>query len=262
MKVVILTTYRKGFASNCIPALVRAKIPIQSIIFNANTSQRNTKWRNRKLKKIRKIGLLGALNGIRMRKWYQDDIYRLMGGRDIQEVAEQYDIPFHIVPKINSPLTRKLFLEAEADLGLSLGNGYIGSKVFSIPRYGMINVHHELLPDYQGAQSVIWPIFHGQTTTGYTIHQIDKKIDNGKILFKEAFDIEFYPTLRETVSNNYARSKEKSIEGLVEVLHHFQELNETAVAQKSANYYTTPTIRQFLKMLRMHKKLAKKIEQQ
>jgi methionyl-tRNA formyltransferase len=261
MKVVILTSHREGFASHCIPALVKNNISLKAIIFNTNTGLDKAKLRKRKLKKIRKIGVLGALNGIRMRKWYRDDIQQLMGKEDIREVADQYQIPFYTVPKINSPLTRNLFQETEADLGLSLGNGYIGSKVFSIPKYGMINIHHELLPDYQGAQSVIWPIFHGKTKTGYTIHEIEKKIDKGKILFKEEFDITFYPSLRETVTRNYARSKEKSIKGLVYVIQNYHKLAGEAISQKTENNFTTPTLWQFMKMLQMHRILAKKIEQ-
>ena len=63
----------------------------------------------------------------------------------------------------------------------------------------MVNIHTEILPDFKGASSIIWPIYKKIKTTGFTIHQIDKKIDNGKILYQERYAIDFYPTLEETV---------------------------------------------------------------
>jgi folate-dependent phosphoribosylglycinamide formyltransferase PurN len=37
----------------------------------------------------------------------------------------------------------------------------------------MINIHHELLPEFLGAQSVLWQLHEGSTKTGFTIHRID-----------------------------------------------------------------------------------------
>ena len=64
----------------------------------------------------------------------------------------------------------------------------------------MVNIHTEILPDT--ASSIIWPIYKKIKTTGFTIHQIDKKIDNGKILYQERYAIDFYPTLEETVKKS------------------------------------------------------------
>ena len=60
----------------------------------------------------------------------------------------------------------------EADLGLALGNGFIGPSIFTIPCFGMVNIHSEMLPEFRGAQSFIWPIYEGVGWMGFTIHQI------------------------------------------------------------------------------------------
>ena len=41
----------------------------------------------------------------------------------------------------------------------------------------MINIHTEILPKYQGAHSIVWPIFYMESNTGFTIHEINKSID-------------------------------------------------------------------------------------
>ena len=90
-------------------------------------------------------------------------------------------------------------MSLNVDLAISLGCSYISSKIFNIPKYGMINIHHEILPEYQNAQSVIWQLFNNSNKTGYTIHKITKKIDDGPILFKKERDIIISDTLRKTL---------------------------------------------------------------
>jgi methionyl-tRNA formyltransferase len=202
----------------------------------------------RKITKTLKIGIFGALNGVRLRGWYED-----RGSEDIVALAQRYDVPLFETVYINSEQTRQLFRQADADLGLSLGNGYIGESVFSIPKNGMINVHGEILPDFQGAQSIIWPIFEGRNETGFTIHQIDKHIDTGDILFQKRCPIVLYPTLRETVEKTLAIVGDQIPEALTWVCENYKDLKKEAKAQGAGRSYTTPSISQFRRMLRNHK---------
>ena len=140
------------------------------------------KYFKRKIKKALKIGLFGVLNGIRMRKWYSIDTRKYCDPKSIQDLCKKYNIMLNLTPSVNCSQTIQYFKDANADIGLSLGNGYIGSKIFSIPKFGMINIHHEELPSYQNASSIIWQLYNNSNKTGYTIHKIDKNIDTGDIL--------------------------------------------------------------------------------
>src|SRR5579862_944010 len=194
MKLIVLTSERFGTASNCIPVIhsSRACTITRVIISRAQSASRVRVWR-RKITKIGQIGLLGAMNGIRMRSWYDKD------AADLLSVCEGLGIPAFETDSTNSEETIQLFKDADPDLGLSLGNSYISPKVFTVPKYGMINVHGERLPAYQNAQSVIWPIYHLEMTTGLSIHQIDRTIDTGRILYREEFPIVFCEKLEHTV---------------------------------------------------------------
>src|ERR1700741_4524778 len=110
---------------------------------------------------------------------------------DLASLSEHLSVPVFETECTNSDETVRLFKDADADLGLSLGNGYISTKIFTIPKYGVINVHGERLPEYQNPQSILWPIYHLETTTGLTIHEIDRSIDTGKILHQEEYPIIF-----------------------------------------------------------------------
>ena len=256
--VIILTSSSHGSASVQLAELVKSKkIKVKAVVLNQGLITNKKKYYKRKINKTFKIGLFGALNGIRMRKWYSRGISEYLDIQSIESLCEKHNIPLSVTPTINCSQTLEYFKNANADLGLSLGNGYIGSKVFSIPKFGMINIHHEDLPSYQNAQSIIWQLYNNSSTTGYTIHKIDKHIDTGEILFKEVVPITFKEDLKSTVSFNYAKLWETSSEGLVKVLEHFESYLENSIPQGHGNTYTTPNLRQYLIILKNFQKMKR-----
>jgi len=258
MKVLILTSVLKGYACACLPIFIKSpNIDLAGVVLaKASSTDKKRFWR-RRLKKISKIGILGALNGIRMRKWYQPKI-----SEDIISLAEKYNVPLFNSPVINSDQTRSIFKKMNVDLGLSLGNGYIAQSVFSIPKYGMINVHTEVLPDFQNAQSIIWPIYEGINQTGFTIHQIEKRIDAGDILYQKKYSITFYLSLKESVEKNLQKARSFVPEALCYVCENYHTLRKNAKKQTEGRKYTTPTIRQYLRMLKNHRRMKRMYSQQ
>jgi methionyl-tRNA formyltransferase len=256
MRVVILTGVRRGLASLALPALLAAGHDLAGVIYcERRPTGVITRLRNR-VRKIGQIGVLGAANGIRMRSWFSSELADRLNLRDLEQVAADQRVPFHVSPGTNSERTIALMEQARCELALSLGNGYISRRVFSIPALGMINIHHELLPEYPGAQSVLWQIHDGSSVSGYTIHQIREQIDKGEILYRESVPIAFEPTLHQTVVSTSARLFQKSVAGLVAVLNRYTELTRSAEVQPpSGRKYTTPTWREFRTMRRQHRRL-------
>ena len=218
------------------------------ILSHGVTPNRKRIW-NRKLRKTVRIGLLGSLNGVRMRKWYKD---REAG--DLLELARANNVPVYKTPFTNSDDTRRLFRDAKADLGLSLGNGFIAPSVFNIPKHGMINVHTEILPRFQGAQGIIWAIYEGVREVGFTIHQINKQIDGGDILFQDVLPMTLYPTLRETVEQNMAHIRRCVPRAVCDVCRNYSELKRNAHSQAGGTSYTTPSFLQFVRIMRNHRR--------
>ena len=253
MRIIILTSIRRGIASHCLPLLFNnPNIQIAMVILAHGVSPNKKRVLKRKIKKTLSIGLLGALNGIRLRDWYRDkdaeDIYRLCNSMNIKISKVNF---------INHEKTRNLFREARADLGLSLGNGYIAKSVFSIPKFGMVNIHTEILPQFQGAQSIIWPIFEGLRETGFTVHQIDNHIDTGEILFQKKYPIKFYSTLKETVEKNLKITRKQIPNAISYVCENYEELKTKAIKQENGKSYTTPTFWQFLRIVKNYNDMSK-----
>lgn len=256
MRVAILTGAPRGIASLAIPHLVaEPDIDLAVVLHVQGRGRRNRSRFRRDLAKVRRIGVLGALNGVRMRRWYRRDIPNALGTAPLDELCDLHGVRLETSPSTNGPRTRRLLRDADCDLGLSLGNPYIASRVFTIPRLGMLNIHQEALPAFQGAASVIWQLYEGHAVTGYSVHQVERKIDEGAIYEVETFPIEFRRTLRETTVHNGARARERSIQALVRVLRDFDPDSGQAQAPEEGRWYTTPTIRQYLRMTRRHAQL-------
>ena len=256
MKLIVLTGSDKGAIGYFVSKLHELSgAEISMVVVNAHEAANLKRSRARQLKKLMKIGLLGALNGIRMRKWYGELMHQYLPQTDLADYCRQHSIPLVYTPSTNHDLTVTLFRESGADVGISLGNDYISSKVFSVPPFGMINVHGEILPDYQNAQSVIWQIYNGSGKTGYTIHKVTKKIDGGEILFQEGFDICWRADLGDTVSCTCAEITKRSADGLVKVVKDFEDYYKNAKPQGKGGHYTTPTFRQYLRIKKNFKAL-------
>jgi methionyl-tRNA formyltransferase len=58
----------------------------------------------------------------------------------------------------------------------------LGKAIRSTARLGAINAHLSLLPRHRGPDPLFWTYFHGDETTGVTIHRIDDGVDTGPIL--------------------------------------------------------------------------------
>jgi methionyl-tRNA formyltransferase len=62
-------------------------------------------------------------------------------------------------------------------------------EVYSIPRFGSINLHASLLPKYRGAAPVNWAIINGEKETGVTTFFLQEKVDTGSIIEQNYCDI-------------------------------------------------------------------------
>jgi methionyl-tRNA formyltransferase len=65
----------------------------------------------------------------------------------------------------------------------------MSEKLFTLPKYGAINIHPSLLPKYPGIDPCREMIRNQEQSGGVTIHRIDRYADHGEILWQEPFAI-------------------------------------------------------------------------
>ena len=82
------------------------------------------------------------------------------------------------------------FKKLNPDICIVAAYGKIIPKEWlEIPKYGFLNVHPSLLPEYRGASPIQTAILNGDGKTGITIILMDEKIDHGPILASREFSI-------------------------------------------------------------------------
>lgn len=97
--------------------------------------------------------------------------------------AQRLAIPVFQPRKVRDPESQARIAAERPDLIVVAAYGQIlPQAVLDIPRYGCINVHASLLPQYRGAAPINWAIARGETITGVTIMKMDAGMDTGPIL--------------------------------------------------------------------------------
>jgi methionyl-tRNA formyltransferase len=65
----------------------------------------------------------------------------------------------------------------------------IPSSLLNKPRFGFINFHYGLLPQYRGANPVFEQIRRREKQGGITVHQVDESIDTGPVILQQRVPI-------------------------------------------------------------------------
>lgn len=263
MRYAVVTSHHRGYASRFVGQASqrgthRADLAAVILCLNRPTDpHRRKRQRLRQLRKALRIGVIGTLNGVRMRQWYGRQLAERLDNPDIADVCREHGIPLLEIPTFRDADAQARLRELDLDVAVSMGNGYIPRSFFTIPRLGMLNVHHELLPEYRGAQSVLWQIHDGSRVTGYSIHEMTERIDAGRVLYRETVPIAFRDSLRETVVESSARVQLRSIEGLARTLDDLEGLRATARPSEGGRSFTTPDTRALLRIYRQFRRLRR-----
>jgi len=76
-----------------------------------------------------------------------------------------------------------------SDLFIVVAFRMLPEIVWRIPKFGCINLHTSLLPNYRGAAPINWVLINGEKQTGITTFFINDKIDEGNILLQEKIEL-------------------------------------------------------------------------
>lgn len=105
-------------------------------------------------------------------------------------------------------------------------------EILEIAKYGCINVHGSLLPQYRGAAPIQWAVLNGDKTTGITTMYMDEGMDTGDIILKREVEI----GENETTGELWDKLSKIGGELLVETLKNIE--NETAPREKQGENFT------------------------
>lgn len=107
----------------------------------------------------------------------------------VKSVALEQGIPVLQPRNLKSKDFIKQLNALSPDLMVVVAFRMLPEVVWSLPKFGTINLHGSLLPAYRGAAPINWAIIKGENQTGVTTFFIDREIDTGNILKQKEIEI-------------------------------------------------------------------------
>ena len=101
--------------------------------------------------------------------------------KDFTKLIEDLYIPVYFTSDINSKNCFDLIKKLKPDLIVFEGSKIIRNNIYSIPKFGMLNVHLAILPYLRGCSCMEWSIVNNYPL-GVTCHYLTKSVDAGAII--------------------------------------------------------------------------------
>jgi methionyl-tRNA formyltransferase len=109
---------------------------------------------------------------------------------EVKVCAAEHNIPVFQPKTLRDGNALKTLKELNPDLIVVTAYGKIlPEEIINFPKYGCINIHASLLPEYRGAAPIQWSIINGDSVTGVTSMQMDVGLDTGDIILQQETEI-------------------------------------------------------------------------
>ncbi len=105
--------------------------------------------------------------------------------------AQEHSIPVYQPKSLRCAEAAELVGSTDAELIVVVAYGKIlPGEILTLPKYGCINVHASLLPEYRGAAPIQRSIMDGKKETGVTTMFMDEGLDTGDMLLTKKVNID------------------------------------------------------------------------
>lgn len=156
----------------------------------------------------------------------------------VKQYALEHNIPVLQPDNLRDSEFLKSITEAKADLIVVVAFRILPREVYTIPKYGAINLHASLLPRYRGAAPINWALINGETETGVTIFFLREKVDTGDILLQKKLFID----PEDDFGSLYNKLAELGSRALIEALEIIENGNYSLIKQNDSEATAAPKI--------------------
>ena len=115
-------------------------------------------------------------------------------------------------------------------------------ELLNVPKFGCINLHCSELPKYSGLLPSFWVLYETSKYTGATVHRMDDKIDNGKILGQIRTPVSENTSMFEIIKRTKADGGQLMLSVINDILD--GSVRETDNKISHENYRSWPTVAQ------------------
>lgn len=110
---------------------------------------------------------------------------RKLAPMPVKEFAFANRLPVLSPAKLKDPEFLIQLRELNFDALVVVAFRILPREMFSLPKFGALNVHPSLLPKCRGPAPIQWTLLRGETETGVTIIRLTEEIDGGGMLAQE-----------------------------------------------------------------------------
>lgn len=100
----------------------------------------------------------------------------------VKSVVKKYGLLLLLPRDINDSQFLERLRKTKPDIIVSSCPQIFKKELLSIPRFGCINRHTSLLPQYGGLMPVFWAMLNDEKEIGVTMHKMNEGIDEGQII--------------------------------------------------------------------------------
>ncbi len=101
----------------------------------------------------------------------------------VKQLALQYGLEMYQPVNLKSDEAFEIIKSLAPDfIVVSAYGNILPKRILDIPKYGCVNLHGSLLPEYRGAAPIQWSVINGDKLTGVTTMLMDVGLDTGDIL--------------------------------------------------------------------------------
>ena len=163
----------------------------------------------------------------------------------LQMFLDEKNIAYSMPASLNSEKEIEKIKSFSPDLILVFSYGHIlPQEILNIPEKGCLNIHASLLPKWRGASPVQYSLLNNEKETGFSIMIMNKKVDEGSILYSESLRIDegdntlsLLKKITNLASDSILKIINKYVEGSIKSVEQDHEnASYTQIIKKSETY--------------------------
>ena len=160
---------------------------------------------------------------------------------DVAMLADNLGLPIAKPKSLKDDALYTRIKSLNPDLIVVIAFRILPKKLFSLPKFGSINIHGSLLPKYRGAAPINWALINGEKETGLSAFYLKQKVDTGDVIGQVKVKIE------ETDNFDllYSRMSAASAPFLLDMLDAIENGNSKAIEQDELLVSQAPKITPF-----------------
>lgn len=180
-------------------------------------------------------------------EFFFNEISEFISRSKIKTDFEMFNKDFKSVPfmksgNVNGPVFIEKIKAFEPDLFISIRFGKIfRDEIISLPKYGLLNLHSGILPDFRGIMGTLHALKLGNKKIGCTLHTIpDSGIDTGDIVDLSYLEVQSDKSLLWHIVQLYPLGVKMICNALINLSEHIDfELKKQDI--NTGNYFSVPT---------------------